>query len=131
MAAGGLELAPVGAVGNGGAGECCNPAVLPTMRTAIQKVNSPQQHGFEKAYAFHQGIVLSPSDLSVGAHRLDSTTVFPPDTFNDHITFYIDAPGTGVYLQELLASRASSGGAALFNRSEGHHPVRPGKEAGK
>jgi hypothetical protein len=73
-------------------------AVLPTTRTAIHPVNSPQQLGFEKAYAFHQGIVLSPSDLSVDAHSLDSTTVFPPDTFNDHITFYIDAPGTGACL---------------------------------
>jgi hypothetical protein len=61
-------------------------------------VNNPQQFGFEQAYAYQQGIVLSPSDLSVGAHSLDTTVVSPPDTFNLHITFYIDAPGTGVCL---------------------------------
>jgi hypothetical protein len=72
--------------------------VLPTMRTAIKEVSNPQQFGAEKAYAFQQGTVLSPSDLSVGAHSLDTTTVFPPDTFQDHITFYIDAPGTGACL---------------------------------
>jgi hypothetical protein len=71
---------------------------LPTTRTAIKPVNNPQEFGFEQAYVYQQGIVLSPSDLSVGVHSLDSTVVLPPDTFNDHITFYIDAPGTGMCL---------------------------------
>jgi hypothetical protein len=71
---------------------------LPTTRTAIKPVNNPQEFGFEKAYVFQQGVVLSPSDLSVGVHRLDTTVVFPPDTFNLHITFFIDAGGTGACL---------------------------------
>jgi hypothetical protein len=71
---------------------------LPTKRTAIKPVNNPQEFGFEKAYVFQQGTVLSPSDLSVGAHSLDTTVVFPEGTFDLHITFFIDALGTGACL---------------------------------
>jgi len=46
-----------------------------------------------------EGRVLSPSDLSVGAHTLrlqssDSSCVI----FDNTITFYVDAAGTGVCL---------------------------------
>ena len=71
--------------------------VLSTTRTAIKRVTFPP-FGFEAAYFFQAGIVLSPSELSMGAHDLDAMLVFPPDTFNEHITFFIDPPETGACL---------------------------------
>lgn len=70
---------------------------LPTTRTAAKHVNNPLPPD-EKEFLFQQGRVMAPDELSVGAHTLDATVTFPPDTFVLHITFFIDAPGTGVCL---------------------------------
>jgi hypothetical protein len=73
--------------------------VLPTTRTASKAITTPEQFGFEKAYFFYQGIVLSPSDLSVGTHSL--VTQFDLDGFGIgffNVNFYIDASGSGVCL---------------------------------
>ncbi len=68
---------------------------LLTSRTATRHVNNPLPPN-EKEFAFQQGRVMAPGELSVGAHALDATAVFPPESFELHITFFIDAPGTGV-----------------------------------
>lgn len=68
---------------------------LPTTRTATKHVNNPLPPD-EIEFGFQQGRVMAPEELSVGAHSLDATLTFPPDTIELHITFFIDAPGTGV-----------------------------------
>ena len=72
-------------------------APLPASRTAIKRFLNPQQFGFQVAYYFQQGQIICPTDLSVGTHRLDVTIVDASgqQTFQDGITFVIDAPGTG------------------------------------
>ena len=54
---------------------------------------------FENEYGYAVGSFLSPSDLSIGAHMLTFITTFPDESFEVDITFYIDAPGTGVCVQ--------------------------------
>ena len=70
---------------------------LPTTRTAIKRFLNPGQFGLQVAYYFQQGQIMSPADLSVGSHRLEVTIVDATgqQNFQDGITFFIDAPGTG------------------------------------
>jgi hypothetical protein len=68
--------------------------VLPTERTSIKSFHEPGS--FEKAFYFNQGVVLSPSALTVGSHTLVETGA--GGTVTDQITFHIDAPGTGACL---------------------------------
>jgi len=72
-------------------------APLPTTRTAIKRFLNPGQFGLQVAYYFQQGQIMSPADLSVGSHRLEVTIVDASgqQNFQDGITFFIDAPGTG------------------------------------
>jgi hypothetical protein len=74
-------------------------APLPTTRTAIKPFLDAEQFGLEKAYGFQQGLIMAPTDLSVGSHQLVVTVTepgFPTDV--GEITFFIDAPGTGTCL---------------------------------
>jgi hypothetical protein len=73
---------------------------LPTTRTAIKRFLNPGQFGLQVAYYFQQGQIMSPADLSVGSHRLEVTIVDASgqQNFQDGITFFIDAPGTGACL---------------------------------
>lgn len=72
-------------------------APLPTTRTAIKRFLNPEQFGFQVAYYFQQGQIMSPTDLSVGSHTLDVTIVDASgqQSLQDGITFVVDAPGTG------------------------------------
>ena len=72
-------------------------APLPTTRTAIKRFLNPDQFGLQVAYYFQQGQIMSPADLSIGSHRLEVTIVDATgqQSFQDGITFFIDAPGTG------------------------------------
>lgn len=74
-------------------------ATVATERRPVQPFLNPARFGLAEVYAFPEGVLLSPSDLEVGAHTLrvqtrDSSGVF----FDEQITFYIDAAGTGVCL---------------------------------
>ena len=69
---------------------------LPTTRTAINRYLNPEDWGFQAAHYFQQGRIMSPADLSIGSHRLELTMSHPVDgPFQDAITFFVDAPGTG------------------------------------
>jgi hypothetical protein len=72
-------------------------AALPATRTAIKRFLNPEQFGLQVAYYFQQGQIMSPADLSIGSHRLEVTMVdaLGQQSFQDGITFVIDAPGTG------------------------------------
>jgi hypothetical protein len=73
-------------------------AALPATRTAIKRFLNPGQFGLQVAYYFQQGQIMSPADLSIGSHRLEVTMADASgqQSFQDGITFVIDAPGTGV-----------------------------------
>jgi hypothetical protein len=72
-------------------------AELTTTRTAIKRLLNPGEFGAQEAYYFQQGRIMSPTDLSIGSHRLEITVndTAGVQTFHDGITFFIDAPGTG------------------------------------
>lgn len=67
-------------------------AALRTTRTAIKRFANPEAFGLEVAYYFQQGRVMAPTDLAVGEHLLSVEISGPSGTFQDHITFTIDAP---------------------------------------
>jgi hypothetical protein len=73
---------------------------LPTTRTVIKPFLAAELFGLERAYAFQEGRIMAPSDLSVGSHQLVSTIVFSPGEPPEvrEITFFVDAPGTGACL---------------------------------
>jgi hypothetical protein len=73
-------------------------AVLPTTRTAIKPFLDPERFGLQQAYFFNHGRIMSPTDLSVGQHELGVSVTDPTGTFDDGITFFIDAAGTGACL---------------------------------
>ena len=75
-------------------------APLPTTRTAIKPFLAADQFELEKAYAFQEGRIMAPTDLSVGSHHLVATISFPSGEppFVLEITFFVDASGTGVCL---------------------------------
>jgi hypothetical protein len=72
-------------------------APLPTTRTAIKRFLDPDAFGFQVAYYFQQGQIMSPADLSIGSHQLEVALVDASgqQSFQDGITFFIDPPGTG------------------------------------
>ena len=57
-----------------------------------------EEFGLQVAYYFQQGQIMSPADLSAGSHRLEVTIIDASggQSFQDGITFFIAAPGTGV-----------------------------------
>jgi hypothetical protein len=71
---------------------------LASERTRIKSVPDPSRFGFVNAYFFNQGRVLSPDELSVGAHTLGVRIIDSSGTFDDQITVFIDAAGTGACL---------------------------------
>lgn len=74
-------------------------APLPTTRTALKPFLGAEQFELEEAYAFQEGRIMAPTDLSVGSHQLVVTVTepgFPTDV--GEITFIVDAPGTGTCL---------------------------------
>jgi hypothetical protein len=64
-----------------------------------QRFLVPEGSEVEKAYAFSQGRIMAPTDLSVGAHTL-SVTISEPGVPTEvlTITFFVDGPGTGACL---------------------------------
>lgn len=66
--------------------------VLPTTRTAIKRFANPDAFGLDVAYYFQQGRVMAPTDLAVGNHTLAVAISDSTGNFQDHITFWIDAP---------------------------------------
>jgi hypothetical protein len=78
-------------------------AALATTRTPIKPFhNPPQAFGFERAWYFQEGKIMSPDDLSVGQHELSARFTNPTSGLDesDGITFFIDAAGTGVCLDD-------------------------------
>jgi hypothetical protein len=78
-------------------------APLQTTRTSISRFLDPQPFGFEEAYYFQEGRIMSPDDLSVGEHRLSITSTDNTSgrrIFRSSITFFIDAAGTGACLND-------------------------------
>jgi hypothetical protein len=72
---------------------------LSTTRTTVKPFLNPEFLDEEKAYAFQEGRIMAPTDISVGSHQLVVTVSepgFPTEVLE--ITFFIDAPGTGVCL---------------------------------
>jgi hypothetical protein len=70
---------------------------LETTRTPIKRLlNPPSAFGFEEAWYFQQGKIMSPDALSVGQHELSVTfTNTPPgEEGSDQITFFIDPAGS-------------------------------------
>ena len=53
----------------------------------------PTPFGFEEAYFFQQGALLSPSELSVGSHGVSYTEDGPFGHYEDGITIFIDPAG--------------------------------------
>jgi hypothetical protein len=68
---------------------------LSTNRTPLKAWLEPEVWGTDLGYYVQEGIVVPPSALSVGPHTLSVTMDAPDGLFQDQITFYIDAPGTG------------------------------------
>ena len=75
-------------------------AELPTDRGPIKRFLDPSsfEEGWEEAYFFQQGALLSPSDLSAGSHSVSYTEDSPLGHFEDSITFFIDPAGQGACL---------------------------------
>jgi len=69
-----------------------------TKRTAVKKVPTTVTYdpGVTEAWFIQEGQLMAPEDLSVGTHTLSYTAVGPGVNDADNITFFIDAPGTGV-----------------------------------
>ena len=69
---------------------------LATDRTAIKRFLNPARFGFEVAYAFQEGRLMSPGDLSPGDHTLSVVAAEPGQpVFANTITFTIDPAGAG------------------------------------
>ena len=73
-------------------------SALASERTSIKSVPDPSRFGFVNAYYFNQGRVLSPDELAVGQHELSVRFIDSSGTFDDGITFFIDAAGAGACL---------------------------------
>jgi hypothetical protein len=74
-------------------------APLPTTRTTVKPFLNPEFVDAEKAFAFQEGRIMAPTDISVGSHQLVATVSepgFPTEVLE--ITFFLDAPGTGACL---------------------------------
>ena len=69
---------------------------LSTTRTAVKRFLNPARFNFEVAYAFQEGRIMSPADLSVGQHTLTVVAAEPGQpVFDNTIQFSIDPSGTG------------------------------------
>jgi hypothetical protein len=69
---------------------------LSTTRTAIKRLLDPARFNLQEAYAFQEGRIMSPDDLSVGEHALSVVVTDPAiPTFQKTIHFTIDPAGTG------------------------------------
>jgi hypothetical protein len=67
-----------------------------TTRTPVKRFLNPEPFGLDVAYYFQVGQVMSPADLAVGAHNLSvAITDASGGVFQDSISFFIDASGTG------------------------------------
>lgn len=73
---------------------------LTTQRTPIKRLIFPQVFfpDLEEAYLINDGVIVSPAALAVGAHTLAYVRTSPGEIESEQITFFIDAPGTGVCL---------------------------------
>jgi hypothetical protein len=68
-------------------------------RTALKRFLVPELFDLAEAYYFQDGVVLPPTDLAVGEHTLEIAVLDGTEViFEDQITFYVDAAGTGVCL---------------------------------
>lgn len=77
---------------------------LPTVRTASKRfLRDLTFLGITTGYYFQQGRVMSPDELSVGAHKLAIEETDPAGGFHDKITFSVDPPGTGACLRAYWA----------------------------
>jgi hypothetical protein len=74
-----------------------NGLPLATTRTKVVRYLHPEPPAV-KAYAFSEGRIMAPTDLSVGSHTLAYTATFPGGSEGSQITFRIDAAGTGACL---------------------------------
>jgi hypothetical protein len=76
---------------------------LETTRTAIKPFHEPPPaFGFERAWYFQQGKIMSPDGLTVGQHELSVRFTNPASGLDesDGITFFIDAAGTGACVDD-------------------------------
>jgi hypothetical protein len=72
---------------------------LATVRTATKPFQRDLSSiGVTAAYYFQQGSVMSPDALAIGAHTPGLAESDPYGSGTDNLTFYIDAPNTGVCL---------------------------------
>jgi hypothetical protein len=72
-----------------------------TVRTPVKPFLNPEQlpfPGIEKAFWYQEGVILAPSDLSVGRHTVSFVLAFPDQTIVLRRQFYVDAAGTGACL---------------------------------
>jgi hypothetical protein len=72
-------------------------AALATTRTPIKPFHDPQPaFGFERAWYFQGGMIMSPDDLGVGQHELSARFTNSTSGLDetDGITFFIDAART-------------------------------------
>jgi hypothetical protein len=67
-------------------------APLPVSRTAVKRFLNPQRFDLDEAFYAQWGRIMSPGELSVGAHTL--SVVFEGQALPE-ITFFVDAAGTG------------------------------------
>lgn len=68
---------------------------IASTRTPVKRSLRPPPPGVVESYYVQHGVILSPSDLGVGAHTLRVQT---SDGFNGQVTFHVDATGTGACL---------------------------------
>lgn len=69
-------------------------ALLETTATQPRRMLNPGLRSFEEAFYVVVGRVIAPGEISIGQHTSQSFN--PAGTSTGLITFYIDAPGTGV-----------------------------------
>jgi hypothetical protein len=77
--------------------------LLDTERTQVKPYLYPESIDpeWEVAFAFQQGLLMAPGDLTVGSHTVTMTSVNPDnpdDNFELESQFFVDATGTGTCL---------------------------------
>jgi len=73
-------------------------AALGTSQTTLKPYEEPEIFGAERGWWFQTGRLMSPSDLSVGRHTIAILVEDAFGSFEDGISFFIDASGTGACL---------------------------------
>lgn len=63
---------------------------LSTERTAIKRLLEPESFGFDEAYAFQEGVIMSPDELGVGEHFFVVQVDLPDGILEFPINFFID-----------------------------------------